>query len=346
MIPPILQTDWMNRVAFDPESGSPQVESFYLKANDPKHPRAIWIRLSLYGAGKDRYGETQAIYFDGAAGKNLVASERWPVGRVQIDPERAGVGIGESNIQEAASAGLVRGNDFALSWDLELEDDSPGYYPFPAEWLYRSRRVSSKIVTPHPSATVHLGALEVWHGLQRHVDHTRIDLAGWRAMQGHTWGSRLPERYAWAHCNTFKEAPAGSYFELYAGEVKLAGLLSPQALVGRLVLDREVYRFDTWRNLFGAPGRYSPTDWAFELQGPDGTLKGKVTATVQNTVALKDSSPGAASRHCFNSKLARLSLELTPLDGPKRLLTSEHASYETGQPEPRGALNTTAGRAA
>ena len=100
MKPPILQTDWLNRVAFKPDSSADQLETFFVHAVDPKHKNALSVWLNLSAHGKERHGEVRCIVSVG--NEHRVASERWPIQRVQIDPERAGVGIGESAIQEGA----------------------------------------------------------------------------------------------------------------------------------------------------------------------------------------------------------------------------------------------------
>ena len=339
MKPPVLQTDWMNRVAFRPDRLAPQSETFFLHAADPKRPRALWVRLNLFCDGKERYGDTQAVWFGEDGVK--IARERWPIQRVQIDPERAGVGMGESNIQDKTSTGLVRGPDFALSWDLSMRDECPGYRPLPAAWLYRSRMSSPAFCTPHPSARIS-GSMELWHGLARRAGVERIDLSAWRGMQGHRWGPQLPERAASVHCNSFTEAPKNVFFEAFSGSVKVGQLFNPQALMGRLWVDGQLYRFDTWKNLWGSASRFSPTGWAFELEGPQGKAKVTVTADPKRTAALTVPTAAGKVGHTFANRLAQLTVELTPLRGTPRTLHSDRAAFEVVQPEPRGALQTAA----
>lgn len=338
MKPPVLQTDWMNRVAFQPDRLAPHSETFFLHATDPNHPRALWVRMHLFCDGKERHGETQAVWFGEDGIK--VARERWPIQRVQIDPERAGVGIGECNIQDKVSVGLVHGPDFAIGWDLGMVDECPGYKPLPADWLYKGRSSYPKFCTPHPSTRVN-GKLEIWKGLARRAGVERIELSKWRGMQGHVWGPYPAERTAWVHCNTFSEAPRNAFFEAFSGSMTVGKLLNPQALLGRLWVDDQLYRFDHWKNLWGTPGRFSPTGWAFELEGPQGKAKVTLSADPKRTAALTVAAPSGKPGHAFANRLGQLTLELAPLKGTPRTLHSDRAAYEVTQPEPRGAAQTT-----
>ncbi len=323
-----MQNNWLRRVMLDLERPEPHVESFFIKANDPKHDRAVWLRLTLFSDGKETYGEAWAIYTDPARGAPLVIKERWPVSRILADPERPGVGVGPCAIEEGRSYGLVHGQTHSLAWDLALDDEQPEYRHLPSERLYKSQLLSNKLVSPHPSAALR-GRIEIWEAKQRRSDCERVDLGGWRGMQGHNWGKGYPDGYLWAHCNLFTEAQTGAYFEAIAARPKIAGILQPSLCLGRLVVGEQVYRFDTWASLGGRhKSEQSGLGWKFALSGPDGTLDGEVRADPKRAVALTYPSPGGAPLYCVNSKVADLTLTLTPKHGASRSLHSRHAALE------------------
>lgn len=336
MKPPILQTNWHNRVAFRPTGAASCAETFTLTAVDPRHPRALWLHFSLFAHHKQRYGEVQAILFDAATGEHRTASERFPVERITIDPERAGVGIGENNIQESASVGRVQSHSFALSWDLKFQDQAAAYLPLPLEWMYRSNLVQPKVCAPHPAAIITGGKVELWHGVGRHVGVSRFDLTGWHVSQTHNWSRERVEHSASALCNQFTEAPTGAHFEAFAAPMCIARVYRPFVVLARLTVGTEVYRFDTWQQLRGGVRRLSPTDWSFDLESADGTLKAVLTAVPKNTVAATVPNTATGQSHSFSTPFAQLRLELTPAKGRKRTLTSERAIFSLIQPEPRG----------
>jgi hypothetical protein len=339
--PAILQNNWLRRVMLDLERPTPHIESFFIKANDPKHDRSLWLRLSLFSDGKETQGEALAVLFDKERGKPIAARERWPVSRILADPERPGVGIGPCAIEEGHAYGVVQGETHALSWELGLDDEAPEYRHLPSERLYRSDLVSNKLVSPHPSATLR-GRLELWEGRHRHAECVRIDLNGWRAMQGHHWGKRNAESWAWSHCNLFNEAPTGAFFEGLSARTRLAGILQPHVSLGRLVIGEQVYRFDTWSSL-GSRNRseVSPLAWKFALSGPDGTLDGEVRAHGDDAVSITRPASAGPAPSVVSSR-AELTLTLTPKHGPSRSLHSSKASLEMtpSGPVPEVALET------
>lgn len=327
---------WYNRPVFDPSGRDHHVESFFFKANDPQRRRALWTKLTLFANGKESYGETWAILFDADSGRHRAAKNRWGLEEVNIDPARGGVAIGSCIAEEGAGTahtrGLVTADDFSLSWDLRLDDELGPYRHLPADWLYRSRITGYKLLSPHPCAAVS-GRVEIWPGPAEGSERQMIAVDGWRGMQGHNWGRRHTERYAWSHCNLFEErAQAGeaSFFEGFWARARIAGL--PRAVsMGRLVIRGRAYRFDTWRNLRGGRGEVTPTSWRFALDGPDGRLCGVVEGRPDDTVGLVYANPIGPPAHCLNTKIAELTLTLNPRQGEPITLHSDKAALEVTQ---------------
>ncbi len=333
MIPPQLRNHWLHRVMFDPRAPKPHVESFFVKANDPKKNRALWVRLTLLSDGKEHFGEAWAIVFDRDQGRYIAAKEKWPFSRVLIDPERPGIGIGPCAVEEGRSYGVVRGAEHTVSWELDLNDELPPYRHLPSEQLYKTPLVSFKMVSPHPSATL-TGRCEIWENKSRHAEREVWKLDGWRGMQGHNWGKRHSSDYAWAHCNAFKEVGEAAFFEGFVGRAKVAGMMTPPVSMARLRVGDKEYRFDTWRNFSGGKGEKQALRWRFELSGPDGRLHGELHTPPDEAVGLTYYNPKEPPVHIVNSKLARLELKLTPKEGPTMVLTSDRAALETAQLSP------------
>ena len=335
MQPPILQTDWRNQVAFEPERHVPHVESFFWHATCPKSHRALWVRLSLFVTAAQKYAEAHVQYVDAAHEVLWQGHERVDLTRMRMDPERAGVGIDTCSIETGASSGSLRGDNSSLAWRVHWTDEHAGYGLLPWHWLYASGRTTPKLTTPHPSILFG-GYLELWRGEGRHVPVERLDLTGWRGMQGHSWGPALPQRCAWMHCNTFADAPAGTYFEAFAGATKLAGLARPLH-VGRLGSHAGSTPLQRWRSLWQAPSRFGPGEWTFALEGRDATVRGRIhSGGTLGPTRLQHSPEGV--RHTFLAMLAQLTLEVQPRVGALQRLHSDRAVLWIMQSEPAGSL--------
>jgi hypothetical protein len=327
MRPALLNNDWINLPTFDPQRTREHVESFFVKANDPVHKRALWVRCTLFSGAAERYAEVWAIWFDPASGKPRAAKNRYPIEAITLDPERGGLGIADASVSDNLTEGAVRGDGFVISWRLALRDEQPGYAGLPARWLYRL--VASKLTTPHPSAAVN-GEIEIWNGRGRGSSVEKITVENWRGMQGHNWGRRQAESYAWCHCNAFDET--GAVFEAITGRNRMAGKLTPPLTVGRITTGGRTYRFDRFRTMRAPLSEASPTRWRFELRGPDGRLTGTAQSRPDDVAGLVYPSPASAPAYCYNSKLATLDLELTAARGGVTRLHSERAALEILQP--------------
>lgn len=343
MKPPVLQTEWYNRASFDPQGTASQVEAYHLRAHDPQTGRALWVRLSLSGDKHRRVGSVRAIFIDPVSNKNWMAVNRFEQNRLLLDPERPGAGIGESMIEDGSSIGIVRGNGFSLTWNLNLTQLAQAYMPLPSPRLYQGGLLPTKWVSSMPVARAS-GSIEVWTNAHHEDGHTRdaketeIRLDGWDATVGHSWGSHHPGRYAWAHCGHFYDVHEPASFELFAADVELAGgLLHIPATLGRLQVGHHTYRFDTFRTLRSAQSSYGPDRWVFELDGPDGSLTGRVSGHTSYGMVL-DGPDGRAS-HAAVSPVADLELHLRPRVGPHRQLTSHSAILEVGQAGDRGGVD-------
>lgn len=320
-----LQNEWHNRVNFDPDSTERHIESFWLKANDPSRRRALWIRFTLFANSSERHGATWAVLYD--AGEILAAKETFPLERVCIDPERAGIGIGDCAFDGSRSHGLVHGNGFSVAWDFELRDDAPPHLLYPADWLYgNSLFPRKKTLCPHPDARFY-----GWVELSRNGRIEQVSLDGWRGMQGHVFGTRHIERYVWGHCNTFEDAEPPTYFDVGSGRVRVGTILTPVLTTGHLVLEGRTYRFDRVRELHRHESQFSPGSWTFTLHGPHGDLRGKVTSTKADTAGLTYENPHGTTAYCTTSMIASAEMELMPRRGDPICLRSESAALEVVQ---------------
>jgi hypothetical protein len=334
MRPAILQTDTLNQVVWAAPGRQPHFETFQLYLAHPQEAWAIALIFRLCATAQQSYGEVEAILIQPDRPPRR-ACQRWPLGRVQSDPERAGIGIAESSLQHNASQGLVRGDDFAISWDLNLADRSLGYAGLPAGWSPGG--ISPKLFTPHPCSHVLRGKIELWEGLSRHTPMHKIDLKGWHGMQGHWVQAPATQPYAWVHASQF-EGPTSEpmSFEAFAGPLRLGPLVEPMALLGRLVVGGQTYRFDGWRNLFAGRPTFDAGSWSFSMQHRGAKLRGSVKIAGPAAVVAPrlDCTQPAGAPACSQqiAMLARLELIFEPPKGLPQTLISQRATYLTQTP--------------
>src|SRR5206468_11509277 len=87
--------------------------------------------------------------------------------------------------------GSVAGDGHQASWRLAWPTGEPTYRLLP-DWMYRGSFAPTKPFSPNV-ATRATGELI--------VDGERIELSAAPAQQGHLFGTRHAERWAWAHCD-------------------------------------------------------------------------------------------------------------------------------------------------
>ena len=77
--------------------------------------------------------------------------------------------------------------------------------------MYRAALPRTKLESPQPDA-VFTGWIE--------AGGRRTEVAGWRGMVGHNWGSEHAERWVWLHAVGFEEAP-GAWLDVALGRVRV-----------------------------------------------------------------------------------------------------------------------------
>ena len=225
--------------------GTDHVESWFVRANDPASPRAVWVKATvLTKADGSSLSQAWCSLFDGDRTRAYRLDV--PLAGATFDDGPAGLRaeVGPMTLGLAADAGASGGElgsgAGGVRWDLGF-DRVPGPLGRPMSLLPTQRLVDApfpknKLLTPFPLAT--FAGTVTW-------DDESWDLGGWTGMQGHNWGTAHSPEYAWGQC-VFAD-PAGSpvaVVEGASGRIELGRRLSP--LLSMLVVrsgDRE-YRFD------------------------------------------------------------------------------------------------------
>ena len=326
-----------NRPRF--RAGADHVESWFVRANHPIAPRAVWLKATLL-TRSDGSSLSQAWFSIFAADQTAGFCQDAPMADARFQGDSSGLdaAVGPLTLRVGSDAGSSTGelhsDQGRVAWDLRFERlPEPlgrSMSLFPTARLVDAPLPKNKLLTPFPAATfagsVHWND-QVW------------DLGGWIGMQGHNWGPSHSPEYAWGQC-VFPDAADGNpaaVVEGVSGRVPLGRAVSP--LLSMLVVrtrGRE-YRFDRILDLWRQRPELHFPRWSLGMKGPDGRAHLVMRSPTNSMVCLAYQNPARATSYCLNSKTASVRLRLLPKDGAMVELHSEHGGaleFLRPQPEP------------
>ncbi|MFF2550167.1 hypothetical protein ACFVUS_04160 [Nocardia sp. NPDC058058] len=320
--------------------GADHVESWFIRANDPYSPRAVWIKATVL-TGKDGTALAQAwcSVFDGDRTRAWCTDIPLDTARFEQNALGQAITAGPLRMQLTGrggdSQGTLADDTSTISWDLEFTRVAVIGAPLsmlPSDRLLDAGFPKNKLVTPFPVATV-TGHLD-WDG-------ERWDLHGWHGMQGHNWGAEHSPEYAWGH-SVFTETGTDAPFAVMegaSGRTRIGGKVSP--LLSMLVIRRgdQEYRFDRIADLWRQRPHLDFPQWTLRMRGRDGTAEVRMLADPAQMVCLAYRNPARARSYCLNSKTAAVSVHVAPINGNAFELRSAHGgALEFLAPQPVPAV--------
>lgn len=323
---------------YSPERGAKgHVESYFLKANDPRSRRALWLKTTIYASARGPNGaphavaEAWAIAFDGERGHVAVKSSV-PFEEARFDPRALDVEVGGVTMNAEATRGTIETGGRSVAWDLALASDGLPIVHFPHPKMYEWKLPSTKIVSPFSDLRV-TGSLV--------VRGERWDIDQWPGLLGHNWGPRHTSLYAWAHCNVWERADGAAaaseeefVFEGLSAKTKIGPLLSPLSTLLCVRWKGVRYDLNSAIDLVTNEGEISPRRWRFAGQNRFVSLRGEIWATTDDFVGLFYENPEGPPTHCLNSKLAQGRIEVTARGRASVVLQSRAAALEIGTLDP------------
>lgn len=315
--------DW-NAVRFDPEKSADHVESYFLKLNEPAGRRALWLKATiLSGAGRTAVGEAWSIAFDRDAG-HVGVKQVVPYGEARFSREGLDVHVADIEITRGRTRGqIVKGSD-RIEWDLGFDAGGEPLVPYPLPKMYEGPFPSQKMVTPFPD-TRYTGSYR--------VNGREVRVEGWKGMQGHNWGKRHTELYAWGHVNQWENAE-DLLLEGATGRIKLGPILAPPLTLLCVWHAGRRYQFNDVRTLVRNKGRITLRSWRFEAENAEARIHGELAADTDEMVGLYYENPNGEMTYCLNSKIAWGLLVLEPKTGPRVHATTNAAALEIGTKDP------------
>lgn len=300
------------------------VESYFFRANDPRAPRALWVKATILAplVGPP-VAEAWFIWFDATApgAQTLAKRETVPFSAARFDQD--GIAVGPLEISLGAQLSLrgsIEHQGRRLRLGLRAERAagraSRPLSLYPLAGLETGPFPRSKLLTPEPQLVVS-GQLE--------IDGATHELTDWTGMLGHNWGQEHAAEYAWGQCLFPAERDQPSAMvEGFTGKVKVLGRSTPW--ISALVVRRgeEELRFDRLIDLWRQRAELSADAWQLALVGPGGEAHLAMSARDRPIVCLGYHNPDGHLSYCLNTKLAEVRLAVQPRRGAAFELYSPH----------------------
>lgn len=270
-------------------------EVWFLTFTDPASGRGYWIRSTYHRGSSGRpWMATWFARFDPADPSLTFGvhahAKSWSSAKGEF-----GVVLDESSMRSGHAEGSVGGGGHEARWSLDWPTGQPTYQLLPPA-LYVGPLAPTKPFSPNVNTRVS-GTITV------DGETARIDAAP--GQQGHLYGSRHAERWAWAHCNAFEDENA--VLHALTAQGRRGPVLTPFVTFiglrwqGRWIRLAKVSR----RRDFGAIGR-----WNVDVGNRRFRLTGRIEAPVRSLVLAKYQDPDGTQRFCHNSEIASSRLAL------------------------------------
>lgn len=305
---------------------APFMEVWYATITHRRLRSGLWLRYTI---SSPRDGEPScalwASYFDPAGTRSFAARNDFSIdllGHVPGRDDGALVRIGDAWLSETHLEGRVESEGRSLAWSLDLEPADRCHQHLPPLLRGRAARRFSTLCSPN---------LSVPFSGTVHLDGEAIPYEGEPGGQTHRWGRRHSHSWAWAHCSVWDDG-SDAVFEAVAAKAApwLPALSFPYLRFGG-----EELRFSAFR----ARGSYELPTWTFTATSPRWRIAGAARLAPERSVQVRYSDPDGGTRHCVNSEIADLSIEVherhdAGWSHAATLASSGGAHFELGGTEP------------
>jgi hypothetical protein len=268
---------------------------WFLTLSDPARRAGYWIRYALRApvAGPPEPRVWFAAFGLDDAG-TFGVNELLPPSELHVARDRFEVALGGSTIASGRAVGEIHGGGHDVRWDIRFPAEGPTFRILP-DALYRGNLAPTKPLTPEPHVRA-TGTIE--------IDGEARTLDGVAGQQGHLFGTRHAERWAWAACNAFDED--GVAFQALSAQGRRGPVRSPHLVFaglrfgGRWIRFRGMSRRRDWGLGW----------WRITLVGRRHRLDGEVIADPKAMVKARYLDPDDTPRWCHNSEVASCRLTL------------------------------------
>jgi len=269
-------------------------EVWFLTFTVPATGRGYWLR-STYLA-PDRGPFSAGVWFarfDPTDPERtfgiLSPSSTWSIAERQFE-----VRIGDSLMRSGQAEGVVEGGGHRARWDLRFPTGEPSWRLLPG-WMYGRWAAPTKPISPNVDTRV-TGTVEVDGQVER------VDAAP--AQQGHLWGRRHAERWAWAHCGDFLDEEAVVHAVTAQG--RRGPFTTPYLSSIGVRWDGQWIRFTK----MGRARDFGLGTWRIDMESRRYRLTGRIEAPARALLRARYEDPDGRPRYCHKSEIASARLAL------------------------------------
>ncbi len=279
-------------------------EVWYLTTVDPATGDAYWFRYTLDAPpqGDVEVGLWAMTTPKAAPKTGLTLHDKTGLAKFadrSTDEKGFRIEVGKYFLERSRATGKVGSGDKAIEWDLKWTPNGIGFEhvsPLLAGLGIAKSAVNSGNLAIEVEGTIKVAG-------------KTIKAAKWPAHQSHTWGSRRPEGWAWAHCNAFAEDKA-AVFEGASAIVKKLGMALPAATPIYFRFQGEEHTWDGITEVFSSRSTWSANRWEFEAENEKILLKGVATAAPEKLISMEYAEPDGRPFYVQHATSADLSLEV------------------------------------
>jgi len=313
-------------------------ESYFLKANHPTEPRAVWLKATvLVPVDGAPVAEVWCLTFDGD--DTWGARRTVPLAEAVFSGEPLEIAFGDCRFvlgsDGGEAAGVLRNARGTRRWNLKW-NRVRGALGRPL-CILPSRRLlggpipKTKPVTPSP--VLRFDGEMSWDG-------QKVPVKDWLGMQGHNWGRGHQFQHVWAQA-IFRDHNGEPHCVVEgATTILLLGGRVRTPPLSTLVVRRGEQTFSFLRSfqVWQQEAHIGDLSWSVRLRSPDGEALLALKAVPERTQCLGYQNPDGVLSYCLNSKVARAVLRVNPVNQEGFECSSEHGGaleFVGLDPDPR-----------
>ena len=281
------------------------MEVWYSTFNHRRSGCGVWLRYTIT-APRDGspYCELWGFVFDPAGKLGFAGKERFGIDRLGGPNGRddgALVRIGDAWLSERHMEGELENN---LRWSIDFEPARRCFQHLPQPLRDRIAKRVSTVCSPNLSVPF-FGTVT--------VNDETLEFEGEKGCQSHRWGRSHSESWTWAHCSSFDDADA--VFEGVGARVALGAVSGPPTTFLFLRYEGEDIAFNEMRWFVRARSNYELPEWTFRARNDTWRIAGAAKVDPARMYQVTYTDPDGSRRHCANSEIADLGIELFTFAG-------------------------------
>jgi hypothetical protein len=300
---------------------APYYESRFVRANDPKHPRALWLRSTLLlpkpGAAA---ADVWVMVFDPDGAGNRALKCPHPIDQSEFDYDAWTARIGDCTVDDSSARGsIVAPAGRTAAWDLRITPGSEAPVKLLTDRAYDAPFPTAKTMVRHP-LTRFDGSLD--------LDDSTIEVDGWIGSVNHNWGRHHTPAYAFGQVCGFDGEPEAG-LEIVTARAGIGPLRLPATTLFVLRYGGKEFAVRSIPAARLTRGSYYPFAWSFTGLVDGIELEGKITAEPGDVIGLTYTNTNGKTKYCYNSALATCRLAVCgPRTGDIELTAKRRAMFE------------------